>query len=299
MTDAQFKARDEAWSRQRRIVAPALNERISPEVWRESIEQASSLADLLSASLLPSASEPAQTILGLRTIAINVLARIAYGHHKPFALPSSSRKPSSEMTYVDAISLVTELLVPAAFLPARLLKLPVMPQILQTLGAALTKLPELTRAMLDQERKTRCSTFSDSGQRMAVTSDERPNTIMSTLVRLSDQETERSDVEISVSSEGQNLTTGGSDAGSSYLTEEEIAGNLFVFTSAGFDTTANTMAFAVTLLAAYPEWQAWIQNEIEVVLGSGNGLDSTDYATAFPQLTRCLAVMVSAEDNFK
>ncbi|KAJ5115057.1 hypothetical protein NUU61_000816 [Penicillium alfredii] len=38
-----------------------------------------------------------------------------------------------------------------------------------------------------------------------------------------------------------------------FLTEDEISGNLFVLTVAGFETAAHTMGFAMTLLAAYPE----------------------------------------------
>src|ERR1700712_4930554 len=63
------------------------------------------------------------------------------------------------------------------------------------------------------------------------------------------------------------------------------------FTAAGFDTTANTMAYAVTLLAADPKWQTWIFEELDQVLP----VDPTaevDYKKVFPQLTRCLALMV-------
>jgi cytochrome P450 len=192
------------------------------------------------------------------------------------------------MSYVDAISLCTELLVPAAFLPGILLRLPIMPQLLQTLGTALKQLPGLTRDMLDQERQRSISTSSDG----------RP-TIMSTLVRLSDQGHNQTDNKSPTALEKSTLSTGTSTASTSYLTEEEIAGNLFIFTAAGFDTTANTLSYAVALLAAYPEWQSWIQAEIDTVLGAPSGgaeneLPPPDYATAFPKLTRCLAIMVSS-----
>ncbi|GKT86482.1 cytochrome P450 [Colletotrichum tofieldiae] len=115
------------------------------------------------------------------------------------------------------------------------------------------------------------------------------------LVRLSDQEKNRSDDAAPSEKKAVSSTT---TTNKTYLTEEEIAGNLFIFTVAGFDTTANTMAYAVTLLAAYPEWQAWVQAEIDAVLGpaSSEGEDGQlpDYATAFPRLTRCLAVMAPA-----
>jgi cytochrome P450 len=263
-----YKAKDEAWSRQRRIVAPALNERIMSEVWRESAEQATTFADILLAPSSISVREARQTITGLRTLAMNVLARIAYGHRKPFVPQAPVRDPTSSMSYVDAIALCTELLVAAALLPAGLLKLPFMPNSLQCLGVALQRLPELTKNMLDWERHEGTGSVKDHS-----------DTIMSILVRLSDQEKEQAD---------RPLVRGGS-VGKSYLTEDEIAGNLFIFTAAGFDTTANTMSYACTLLAAYPQWQTWIQGELDTVLG----LAEPDYATAFPKLIRCMAVMVT------
>ncbi|OAL04694.1 cytochrome P450 [Phaeosphaeriaceae sp. SRC1lsM3a] len=271
-------AKDEAWSRQRRIVAPALNERISSEVWRESVEQALALVRILCIPQTSSACKPGQTVTGLRTIAMNVLARIAYGHRKPFVMHTTTRDPSSSMSYVDAISLCTELLIAAAFIPGKILRLSFMPMSLRTLGVALQRLPELTQDMLDQERQM-SSESRDSSSAAVATGSDSSDTIMSTLVRLSDQEKNQADKPL----------TREDKVSKSYLTEDEIAGNLFIFTAAGFDTTANTMSYAVLLLAAYPQWQTWIQSEIDTVLGAAS---TDDYATAFPMLTRCMAVML-------
>ncbi|PVI01600.1 cytochrome P450, partial [Periconia macrospinosa] len=266
------------WSRQRRIVAPALSERISSDVWKVSAEHASSLADIL----LSSGPSTTDTIPGFRAIAINVLTRIAYGHKEPFALLSSSYDPKSDISYVDGIRLSVEFLVLAAFLPWRLLSLPIMPRSVQTLGVALQKLPELTKNMLRRERESPVGLI-DSPQDAHTGATHGPETILKTFVRLSDQLKEQAE-------------SGDIAAGKSYLTEEEIAGNLFIFTAAGFDTTANTMGYAVTLLAAYPKWQAWVREEIDSVMrspstGGEDELGLQDYATTFPRLIRCLAVM--------
>ncbi len=248
-----------------------------------SVEQASCLADLLlSVSSPHTVQRPAKIVRGLRTIAINVLARIAYGHNKPFALSPPSIRLSADISYVDAVSLVTEKLIYAAFLPASFLGLPFMPQVSQQLGTALKRLPGLTKDMLNQERQKSASASPDVTQ-ATESPNNNPDTIMKTLVHLSDQEKNSTDT--STPELSDKITK-------KFLTEDEIAGNLFIFTAAGFDTTANTMAYAVTLLAVYPEWQAWIQTEIDTVFG-GPDMSRTDYATAFPQLVRCLAVMVS------
>ncbi|OAQ85151.1 cytochrome p450 domain-containing protein [Purpureocillium lilacinum] len=95
---------------------------------------------------------------------------------------------------------------------------------------------------------------------------------------------------------GENILTAGNGAfgPSQFLREDEIAGNLFVFTAAGYDTTANTMTYAVGLMAAYPQWQAWLQDELDRVLGSKAVGESRilPYTTYFPKLKRCLAVMM-------
>jgi cytochrome P450 len=214
-------------------------------------------------------------------VAINVLSRIAYGHSKSYSQGPSPSLLSADTSYLDAISLVTEHLIIAEFLPASILRLPIMPQLLQRLGAALKRLPDLTRAMLDRERNKSIHAPQALG-RMIKDPKSTPETIMKTLVRLSEQEMERSD-ESDPTPSGRTSTT--------YLTEEEIAGNLFIFTAAGFDTSANTLCYAIALLAANPEWQTWIQIGIDTVLGEDNLLLS-DYEMVFPELIRCLAVMV-------
>lgn len=59
-------------------------------------------------------------------------------------------------------------------------------------------------------------------------------------------------------------------ASSKGLSMEEIFGIIFVINFAGHDTTANTLAFSMLLLAAHSEVRAWIAEELRgVVLGEG------------------------------
>jgi len=74
------------------------------------------------------------------------------------------------------------------------------------------------------------------------------------------------------------------------LSDDEIVGNLYQFTLAGFDTTANTLAYAVTTLAIVPKWQDWIIEEIDEVQKSIGDAQS-GYTEVFPRLQRCLALM--------
>lgn len=73
------------------------------------------------------------------------------------------------------------------------------------------------------------------------------------------------------------------------LTESEIYGNMFMLNFAGHDTTAHTFTFAIHFLAANPAVQDWVSEEVRTVLGDN---DDWDYATHFPRLRRCFAVML-------
>jgi cytochrome P450 len=241
--------------RQRRIVAPNLNERISESVWKESRQQSCSMLKYL-------IRHPGnKTIDGLRNVAINVLGHSGYGQTQPWSAKSHADTKNSDkedMSYFKAISLVTIMLIEAALLPPKLMKLPFMPASLRLLGHAMENLPRYTNDLLNRERETKV----ENGQA-------RTN-LLSMLVQLSDQE------------------KSGGKTGLS-LTEAEISGNLFLFSAAGFDTTANTMGYAVTLLAAHPEWQDWIKEELQDL---DEDVENWIYEDTFPKCKRVLAVMV-------
>ncbi|KAH8668662.1 cytochrome P450 [Xylariales sp. PMI_506] len=257
-----FTSNHEDWARQRRLVAPQVNERISEVTWAESFKQASQLIDYM---LAQPASSSNRAVYGLRAIAINVLMHVGYGESKPWVAEEPVYESNTDITYVDAISLCGKFLFYAAAMPGWLLRQRFMSAPVRTLEVARRNIPRLTQEMLAAERK-----------QAAAGSRERAN-MLSMLVRFSDSEKKRDD-----------------GASGQYLTEDEISGNLFIFTAAGFDTTANTLGYAVTLLAAYPEWQEWVQQELDHVWSGLEDYDeklTPDYNTIFPKLTRILAVM--------
>ena len=79
----------------------------------------------------------------------------------------------------------------------------------------------------------------------------------------------------------------GADGG---LTESEIYGNMFVVKFAGHDTTAHTFTFAMYFLAANPDVQDWMSEEINAVL-NGRLFSELDYRADSLRFKRCLAVM--------
>ncbi|TGO54310.1 hypothetical protein BCON_0109g00210 [Botryotinia convoluta] len=82
------------------------------------------------------------------------------------------------------------------------------------------------------------------------------------------------------------------------LTEEEIYGNLFVYNFAAHDTTAVILNWTIYLLAAHPEVQDWISEEINTVIT--NDMPSTwDFKEIYPRLNRCLAIMLETVRLYK
>ncbi|KAF7510023.1 hypothetical protein GJ744_007127 [Endocarpon pusillum] len=73
------------------------------------------------------------------------------------------------------------------------------------------------------------------------------------------------------SDEGTQTTSEGKQ-GLLRLTDDEIFGNNFAFNLAGHETTANTVAAALVLLAAHPESQTWLAEELEEVQSNFAGL---------------------------
>lgn len=202
--------------------------------------------------------ETDSTIAGVRSIAINVLGAVAYGTPKSWRQEPVKPPPGYKLSYMESILTVVENLLPAAIIPVKLLLSPVMPASIQRVGYAVTEFRGHVKKLLETERQA-----------------DRPDkgNLMSTLIRVSD--------------------AGHNDRDSKnklFLSEDELSGHLFQFTIAGFDTTANTMAYAITLLAIYPEWQDWIHKELDQEVPSNTNLD---YESTYPVLKRCLALMVS------
>lgn len=86
----------------------------------------------------------------------------------------------------------------------------------------------------------------------------------------------------------------GGDGVSSGLSDGELLGNLFVYNFAGHETTAGGLCYALHLLAVYPQVQDWVREEVLCVYEQCAGPHGTTptYEVAFPQLKRCLAIMV-------
>ena len=240
-------------------MAPILNERIMSAVWDESRAQADEMLGEIERSLTSDAlGESDSTFQDMKTITINVIGSVGFGNNPSFTEATNLEPPKGfKTTSMKSILTIVNNIFPAVFIPAGLMTLPFMPNAVQELGFAKAEFPQHLKKTIADER---CSPTYN-------------NTLIASLVRIADQDTTPA------------MKTSKT---STYLSEDEITGNLFNFTIAGFDTTANTLTYAIAFLALYPEWQDWVIEGIHEDLQQCAG----DYSTMFPLLTRCLALMV-------
>ena len=252
-------ANGEDWQRQRKIIAPILNERISLTVWNESVRQAEEMVNhFMKESFGNTQSATDKSIKGLRRIAINVLGASAYGTPRPWTAKEEQAPAGFALGYMNSLLAMADHQATAIFFSPRVLSLPFVPAFAKKVGTAKKEFPRYVANMITKER---------------ASADVENNNILSAMVKASDR--------------GKAAGKPETKETHLYLSESEIYGNLYLFTLAGYDTTANTMAFALTLLAIYPEWQEWIVEEIDRVYKDGD----LSYEQAFSRLKRCLALM--------
>lgn len=233
-----------------------INERVSKLVWKETSRQ---VEEMTKHHVLT--GETRESLEGLRAVAFHVLGSVAFGLSRGWnEQPHEASEIGVEMSYIDVIYTVACNIVPSALLPVSFLLLPFMPAAVKRIGHSVLAYPEHTKLMLEQEREF----FRQDSMR---------DCIMSALVKASDEE-------------HRLFTKTTLKRG---LSEKELQGNMFILTLAGFDTTANTMAYAITRLAIDLKLQDWIVEEVRHVAASGE----TSYEKVFPRLVRCLALMVS------
>lgn len=254
----------DAWARQRKVVASVINERISKTVFNESIHQTAGLLGEVVAD--GKAGESNRIFDMMKKITINVLSGAGMGTSVEWR-DNANEKPSPgfKMTYIEAVKSVIDSVAGPILLPQWFLSNypSIMPgyKTLKTLSYAIMEFPAHTRNMLDQERL-----------RTVAAHGETRSNIMSQLLHASEQ-------------------GDGDRKGVKALSEEEMLGNLFIFTAAGFDTTANTLAYALILLSRYPEWQEWLFEEIDIIMPPDSSVN-LDYATIFPKAIRVQAYML-------
>ena len=206
-----------------------------------------------------------ETVADTATLALHVLTSVGFGLSYPFHHGVRDLSDGHSMTYRDALSMCLRNIITFAILPKKALSLSFLPKKLRSLGVAAQEFQVYMEEMLAHERN------------MAAKREHGTGNLMGSLMRASEEAQKSNDTK-------ESLRLG--------FTDEEIFGNIFVFNLAGHETTANTLATSLVLLAANPECQDWLIEEVHQVLGNSGELEDWKYDESFPKLKRCLAIMV-------
>ncbi|EMR72622.1 putative cytochrome p450 monooxygenase protein [Eutypa lata UCREL1] len=251
-------AEGQSWKAQRKVATRCFNEANNEIVWGETLGLSHDMIHYWSSK--PSIKSSADDI---RTLTLNVLARAGFGKSFKFR-GHEEQRPADEiqsMSYRESLGLILENCI---------IILALGPKTLAFLARYWlpSKLKTVNRAVVSFQ--THIATIYEEQKRAFSAGEEgSDNNLMTLLVR--------------ASQEAANEESGG-------LTESEIYGNMFTFNFAGHDTTAHSSTFVLYFLAANPEVQDWISEEIQRVLGDRQPHE-INYRTDFPRFKRCLAVL--------
>ncbi|KAF1925641.1 cytochrome P450 [Didymella exigua CBS 183.55] len=245
------------WPRHRKLVASPFNESIMKFVWKESTRQATQMiaswADLGTSSIAEDT----------RTVSLNVLAATGFRKSFDFQSESSHRARTgtpAASTYRDALCKVLDNIILLLIFPTRILSLSFLPCSFKSIGEAAVDYRKHMELMLQEE--TAAVERGEQGSGSLMTSFVKA--LKAGEIAASDLQTSRG------------------------LSVDEVIGNVFIINFAGHDTTANTLAFALCLLASEPEIQRWLAEELDAVTKDD---DSWDYERLYPSLMRCRAIL--------
>jgi cytochrome P450 len=241
------------WHRHRKIVTSAFYEKSFNYVWTEAIKRTKELGF---------SRNPTRSLGGIRTtfdvLAMHVLAAAGFGQDAQLTtIPSGHRETLMEclgfiLKHIVLTIVFNGLKAPDIFLPKSLRRLKV--------SVAEFRM-YMEESILSQMQKPSSKLQG------------RSTTLLEAMVDANERE--KPEVQ----------KTAGNP---SYLTETELYGNLFVFNLAGYETTASSMTFAIPYLAAHPEIQDWIIDEVDTYY---KNFPDKNYEDIYPKLVRTRALM--------
>ena len=251
----------ETWQRHRRLTAPSFNEKVSLSVWLEAIRQAGQALT----EWKKEGGETRNVVDDTATVALHVLTNAGLGIQYAFNDAGTKIVSPHQLTYRDALIMILRNFTFLTVLPMNLMSFWFMPAKMQRIGQACREFKLYMSEMVSQER-----------QALIEHREEKAN-LLSAMVRASERDAGKD-----------------AESKSNYgLTDDEIFGNLFIYNMAGHETTANTVATAIAYLAANPDRQEWLSQQIVQILGERSEPADWAYEASFSKLARCMAVMVS------
>ncbi|KAF2874783.1 cytochrome P450 [Massariosphaeria phaeospora] len=252
------------WQKHRKITVATFTERNNELVWTSSLNQAKGMLDYW----VDRAAQPVRSVADdCKTFTLNVLAAALFSKPYPFEgqdeaeLRRAAGGMDDSYQYRDSLSQILRNIILIAIFGGETLKNSAwMPLAWKQAGEAVFSFRLYVQRLIDEEKGTITRGQQDRKDLVAA------------LVRAS----------LAQKNEGRDMT----------VTEDEIISNTFVYAFAGNDTTAITLAHTIMNLAANPETQDWISEEIN------HYMETDDFASwpyqSWTKLKRCQAVVMES-----
>ena len=265
---------DEEWQRHRKMTGVTFTEKNNELVWRQSLSQTEGMLEFWTKRC----KQPIRsTHQDTKVFTLNVLAAAMFDKVYPFEGKSEETKSKHEgdTSYMYRASLSTILgsIIQIFILGEEGLKAWWTPKSWKGAAEAMAIFRSYILRLIDEER-----THVKQGRT------DRQH-LVARLVRALDTNQSPGDAPLyEVADEDKAIKTVN-------MTEEEIISNLFVYAFAGNDTTAIALTSILYHLAANPQSQEWISEELHHYLTSSD--TNTWSFENFKKLKRCGAVIVS------
>jgi len=253
------------WQRHRKVTGAAFKEENARAVWYASLRQAEAWSKVIASRQGEDVITLAKATELTHVVALHVLSAGGFGRECDFEKGTTQPEEGHSMSYGQSLSVIMQNILMTAILFSAL-KLPriILPAALKKLSIAVDEFGKYMKERVEDVKQGALSDLTVKGN------------LMSALVEANESEKQEA---------AKGTSTG------SFLTDEEMYGNLFMYNVAGYETTANALAFALPLLAGYPKVQEWVFEEVSEVFETGG--DEVTYEDGFPKLVRTLAIMVS------
>ncbi|KAK2604209.1 hypothetical protein N8I77_007157 [Diaporthe amygdali] len=269
------------WQRHRRITAPPFNESNMKIVWQESLTQASGLTQWwISHGTDGFRSSCSDTM----TLALNVLAAAGLGYSWKFVAVGQDSEADDDFSarYRDNL----------AVLLTSIRLLGTTPKWMYDLGPNHIKyLPKLFRDHVVASQAFRKQMRQLVEERKVEVAAGRANENIFLNAMIAKSVEIRQEKTAKTSPAGDDFVELDAN-GSGGLSDDEIFANMFDYNIAGHETTAHTLNYCFHILSVEPQWQAWLQEEVDHVYGTlPLDTSSLEYEQYFYRLKRCLAFM--------
>ncbi|KAG8709982.1 hypothetical protein FRC09_000369 [Ceratobasidium sp. 395] len=239
----------EEWKRHRRIAQRAFNENLPQLIWTETMLALDEAYDLWDLHHGQRVNLP-QVAQMTKTLALMVIAAAALGKRLSWIEDQEQPEPGFTMSFQTAAKTVAEGVVTRALLPTWAEG---ATQTTRTVVTGYKEFKKYIQQMMDTRRRegVQFESITDGGlDRKQPDAD-----LFSVLLAASDEDAKQ---------EGKGLT------------DDEVIGNTFFLMFAGHETSANTLAFALGMLAVHSDVQQEVYNEIKQVMGSRSRLEYSD-----------------------